>query len=88
MSITTIILLGVIGYLLVDRQIDKHKCEHRTKDLFNRLMARDFDHYVHGTQQLDEQKKGGKLLKNASNEELVTEYEAREAMNPDVLNID
>jgi hypothetical protein len=80
------ILCAIIIYLIIDRQVDKYKCDKRSKDLLNRLMARDFAQYVQGTEKLEEQKKG-KSLKDATSEDLVKEYEKREAIDPDILQV-
>jgi len=46
MEITIIVLIGVIIYQAIDRQLDKREAVKRERELLNRLMARDYAQYV------------------------------------------
>lgn len=49
---TTYILLGIIVLLLALHVWERKRFDGRERDLLNRLMSRDFGHYVDGTTRL------------------------------------
>jgi len=50
--IDTIILCSVILLIIALNIVERYRASKRENDLFNRLMAKDFNNYVQGTKQL------------------------------------
>jgi len=55
--VDTIILCGIILFIIALNIVERHKATKREDDLLNRLMAKDFTNYVQGTKQLKKKPK-------------------------------